>query len=325
MFEAEIRADSPRQWPQPGEVWSGVMVAKYGALILSVEAAFDRVLRSAPPISEAEQELDDQIKEMHRDLWSIWIHDDLEKLFALARQLPLSRGIEKKIDRIKSHLEDCDENWKSAQSLSVSDEEKYAAMISDPARRKLSFEIRALRQDIIDDLEEMNFYLLKQDHISLYESAEPLFGEEVFRRFGIANDDIAEAGKCLAMGRSTAAVFHLMRVTEAGLKALGKELGIPYAPSWESYTRQLDSLLDPANYKKLSADKLAKRDFYAEVLGDITAVKRAWRNPTMHIVRSFDAEQAKLIFEATRSLMQHLARELSADPSDVILTGQGGP
>ena len=105
-----------------------------------------------------------------------------------------------------------------------------------------------------------------------YLPKEPLFGAQVFDRFAIANDDIAEAGKCLALERGTATVFHLMRVMEVGLRALGKELGIPYAPSWESYIKQLESLLDGKNYDKLTAEQKAKRDFYRDVLGDLTSI-----------------------------------------------------
>ena len=58
-----------------------------------------------------------------------------------------------------------------------------------------------------------------------------LFGQEATTRF--ATEDMVDAGRCLAFGCGTAAVFHLMRVMEVGLKALSSELGIPYAPSWD--------------------------------------------------------------------------------------------
>jgi hypothetical protein len=329
------------QWPQPGRLWSWVMIAKYGAQILMLEAAFNYLLKDAPVVSEVEQELTDELKGLHRDMWPVFTAEaHLENVSTLVRSLPLS-GVEKKLERILSYWAECEgaltdsasdayghESAKQDEEAAINLDEEFLASrakIYDPPRKKLAHEVRALRQHVIDELEEMRFLLIAPEYLALYEPKSPLFGDDVFKRFSVANEDIAEAGKCLALGQGTAAVFHLMRVTEAGLRALGAELGVPYAPSWESYSKQLDTLLDPKNYNKLSDAQKAKRDFYRGVLGDIVAVKQAWRNPTMHIVSAFDVPQARLVFDATKSLMQHLAKELSADPSVVISTGQSSP
>ena len=47
-------------------------------------------------------------------------------------------------------------------------------------------------------------------------------------------------------------VFHLMRVMEAGLKATAGSLGIPYAPSWESYLKQIGGKLEIEWKKKIA-------------------------------------------------------------------------
>ena len=67
-----------------------------------------------------------------------------------------------------------------------------------------------------------------------------LFGEEVFRKFPGATDDIFEAGTCLALERGTACVMHLMRVVELGLKTLASALGIGSQNDWGSYLREID-------------------------------------------------------------------------------------
>jgi hypothetical protein len=50
--------------------------------------------------------------------------------------------------------------------------------------------------------------------------------QKVSVQFTSAADDIAEAGKCLSCGRSTACVMHLNRVVEVGLTALATALNI---------------------------------------------------------------------------------------------------
>jgi hypothetical protein len=46
------------------------------------------------------------------------------------------------------------------------------------------------------------------------------------RIWGMRAEDIAEAAKCLALGRTTACVFHLMRVMEMAVVRLGKKLKV---------------------------------------------------------------------------------------------------
>lgn len=172
------------------------------------------------------------------------------------------------------------------------------------------------------ELSTCRFYVLDPRLAALAGPKESGFGAVVEARFAVAIKDMYETGECLAFERGTAAVFHSMRVLEVGLKALGRELDINYAPSWEAYIRQLNDLLDGSRYGKLTPEQKAKRPFYQQVLGDLVSVKSAWRNPTMHIVRSYDVAEASAICEAVRVLMTHLATELTADPSTVISTGQ---
>jgi hypothetical protein len=59
-----------------------------------------------------------------------------------------------------------------------------------------------------------------------YLEQEKLFGDAVYENFPSARGDIRDAGNCLAAGLNTAAVFHLMRVVELGLRALAKKLHV---------------------------------------------------------------------------------------------------
>ena len=80
------------------------------------------------------------------------------------------------------------------------------------------------------------FLAVSSGDAKLYLAVLP-FGKEVGRAFPSADFDIWEATKCLALDRHTACVFHLMRVMELGLHALGKSLNDPTLdpktnPSW---------------------------------------------------------------------------------------------
>jgi hypothetical protein len=54
----------------------------------------------------------------------------------------------------------------------------------------------------------------------------PLFGSEVQHKFNTTSFEIDEAAKCLALGRPTACVFHLMRVMEIAVRAVARCLGV---------------------------------------------------------------------------------------------------
>lgn len=162
---------------------------------------------------------------------------------------------------------------------------------------------------LMDQLDLIQLFHVPPHMVDAYNNPMP-FGQAVFDRFPAANNDIASAGQCLALGQPTASVFHLMRVCEAGLIAVGLEAGIPYAPSWESYILQLNAKLKVPYKDKTKAWK-KKEPFLKEVLGDITAMKFAWRNPTMHIVNSYDMEQAQQIYLAVRSFMVTVSGRLA--------------
>lgn len=136
-----------------------------------------------------------------------------------------------------------------------------------------------------------------------------LFGEEVFKAFSSANDDIFEAGTCLALERGTACVMHLMRVVEAGLKALARKLEIGQQNDWGSYLRKIDEEL--ARRLKAAGKRTPDEQFYAEARLMLDSVRVAWRNPTMHIENSYAPERAEEILIAVRSLMRHLATNVS--------------
>lgn len=165
-------------------------------------------------------------------------------------------------------------------------------------------------QDILlrlqDELKSVSVYYIEREKTKYYEPAEPLFGEEVDARFPSAIDDIIDAGRCIALASGTASVFHSMRVMEVGLKALGHSLKIPYAPSWGSYIKQINSKIA---VKPRTKGIRWKKDepFYRDVVGDLTAVKLAWRNPTMHIVKRYSPDEAEEIFRAVRTFMNRLA------------------
>jgi hypothetical protein len=142
-----------------------------------------------------------------------------------------------------------------------------------------------------------------------YLTDKTLFGEEVFNAFPSANEDIAEAGACLALERGTACVMHLMRALEAPLRAFSVALGQGMQNDWGSYIRVINDELD--RRAKLSNKQASGQEFFSGAAVQYQEMKRAWRNPSMHLANSYSVERAEEIFITVRSFMRHLATKLS--------------
>jgi len=169
--------------------------------------------------------------------------------------------------------------------------------------------LKELRIRIFDELTERQFLYVPPERAKLY--TEPmLIGKEVNDRLPAAIDDIEEAGKCLALGRATACALHTMRILEVGLKALAAALNIPYAPSWESYLKQIGDNI-ALKHKNKTAKWRRDEKFYRDLSGDLLTIKQAWRNPTMHVDRKYSTEEAEQIFTAAKSFMVRLAEHFS--------------
>ncbi len=138
----------------------------------------------------------------------------------------------------------------------------------------------------------------------------PLFGDEVHEKFCSARYDIAEAGKCLAVGRSTATVFHLMRVLEVALRSVYKCLGIEV--ELVGNARNWGIVLNRIRDERLTRERAGwpEGDFFQSVYARLDAIKDAWRNRTMHVESVYTEEEATTLFDNTRTFMQKLSARM---------------
>lgn len=153
-----------------------------------------------------------------------------------------------------------------------------------------------------DECTQLHFLCLSPQEIDYFMPVEPLFGNLVEDKMPQAIEDIAEAGKCLAIKRATAAVFHLMRVMEIGVQKFGDKLGVQLTDEkvWQV-------ILDGVNaeIKKLGKNQHAKD--CASISAHLYNVKLAWRNEAMHPKATYTLEEANGIFSAVRQFTNELA------------------
>ena len=153
--------------------------------------------------------------------------------------------------------------------------------------------------------------VLAADKAELLNPKTPIFGSVVREQFPKAKFEVDEAAKCLAFGRATATIFHLMRVMEIALGAIHSCLGIPIA--LQGVDRNWGKILGRINYevtKRSKGKAWAERDYFKEIYARLDAIKDAWRNQTMHVENVYTEQEAQILFDDTRALMEKIAARM---------------
>lgn len=174
--------------------------------------------------------------------------------------------------------------------------------------RNMQAAVADLHLRLNDELQHRKFLYVEEDIARYYES--PFEGwADVPDKFPSATFDVEEAGKCMALGRGTACVFHLTRVLELGLRALARVFDIPYAPSWEGYLKQIHAKIE-VKWQQKDPEWKKVEAFYKDVAGGLQTARYAWRNPTIHVAKKYTPEEATEIYRAVQGFMANLATQV---------------
>lgn len=220
--------------------------------------------------------------------------------------LILQRGAENE-DTLRQLAGSLGELQRETQRLGLGSVDKHISRIKekwfDGRITPTHHEVAELYNRLRDALEERLFVAVPTGMADLYRQQTPLFGEKVDDAFPLSSEDISEAGKCLALGRYTAAVFHLMRVVELGVRHFGDKLGITLTTekNWQPILDEINKAIKAMDHK------LPQTKAYAATSAHLYNVKIAWRNEVMHPKQTYTEEEARAVFTATRTFIRDLA------------------
>jgi hypothetical protein len=187
---------------------------------------------------------------------------------------------------------------------------------------KVESELRRVRETVQTDIALRKFVLIAEDR-AVYVDGNNLFGGEVANSFPSAAMDIQEAGNCLAVERTTAAVFHSMRAVETALRVLAKEAHLASdGPIERQQWGQIIGLLErriefmkkaPQTHWPSVEIKEAQVRFYTEAYIEFRSINDAWRKHVSHARADsfYSREQALSIFTHSGEFMRILARRIS--------------
>jgi hypothetical protein len=162
-----------------------------------------------------------------------------------------------------------------------------------------------------DEMSAKKVMFLPTHKVGYFNGTLNIFPTTVRDNFPSAEYDMDESCKCFALGRYTACVFHLMRIMEAGLNALGVSLGLSVAVNWNTALNEIEKEIRSRTVATHGAAWKNEEPFYAEAATHFRMVKNAWRNHTMHLKEHYDEERAKAVLNNVSDFMRHLATKLS--------------
>lgn len=192
----------------------------------------------------------------------------------------------------------------------------------------IATELRNVYEAVLFNTHDVKFLYVDKDRANYVDNPGALFEQDVREAFPNAVPDMKEAGNCLAADCNTAAVFHLMRVVEWGLRALAGHLGFTqmvakqkangrqiYAPveylEWERILNQLHDRVDERiEAMPRGPEKQAAQQFYYPLLQEIAGIRDAWRNHVMHARRDYLAQDADAVLKHVQRLMAKLATQV---------------
>jgi hypothetical protein len=112
-----------------------------------------------------------------------------------------------------------------------------------------------------------------------------------------------------------------MRIMEIGLRAMARSLGIPdptkgWERNWGSMLRAIKGAMDARIAANSVPWRPGDQEIFDEAYAQADSVRLAWRNPTMHVEKTYTDEKADDIYHLVRGYMRTLADRLdeNGDP-----------
>jgi hypothetical protein len=184
---------------------------------------------------------------------------------------------------------------------------------------ELKSSAKEIRSRLGDELSSVKLLAIDSNKRDYFAPALALFGPQFEAGFQSAGAfELDEAAKCFALSRPTAAVFHLMRLMEVGIRAVSRCLDIPdpTKPAERNWGKILQAVREDGIDKKWPkmADRMSgDGQFFESLYVSLDAVKNPWRNATMHVENKYTDDEAQHIFFAVKGFMKKIASRMDEE------------
>lgn len=185
--------------------------------------------------------------------------------------------------------------------------------------QQMGEELRVLRECIEADLEKHLFaFILPSKFEVMLTTANPPW-EEIVTQFPDAKMDVMHAGECYAFELNTACVYHLMRITEYGLRKIAKDVGVKltdkgkpmpveYA-TWDKVINGINTKIAATRSLPHGAKKSKRLQFYSNTAENCSYLRDLWRNDVAHARKDYNDGEAVGVFNRVKDFMHLLATQ----------------
>jgi hypothetical protein len=188
-----------------------------------------------------------------------------------------------------------------------------------PDASALAVEAKHTREILTYGMQKLKFVYIEPGKIPFVNN-EALLGGGVRNFFTEAAEDIRAAGNCLAVDCSTAAVFHLMRAAEFGLRRIARKLRVRLTHSgsrqplefadWEKVITGVKNSISKARTIPPGPKRQARLETYSDLADNCTYMKDIWRNNVSHARKGYNSAEATGVMERVRDFMDSGRRVL---------------
>jgi hypothetical protein len=229
------------------------------------------------------------------------------------------------VNATRNLLRELDNGLADCKALGLADAEKTLTRVRRAvatgkldASRLIGEAMRA-HDALVDDIDKRTYIYIPPE-LGKYVDQDALFGPLVAKKFPGLRTDIRAAANCVALDLGTAAVFHLMRAAEHGLRAVARKLSvklthkgrrqpIEYA-DWGTVINGIRSKIN--SLRALSAGPVRQRslDFYSDIADQREYMKDIWRNTISHTRQPYSAAEAERVMHRVENFMGRVATDL---------------
>lgn len=207
---------------------------------------------------------------------------------------------------------DCS-RWADRLATVITNENRVAPLTCVSVFEKLM----ALAASFKDTCETQLFFCVPSAKRHYYENSD-IFGPEFTKAFSAeAISEANEAGKCFALARWTACVFHLMRSAEYCLRYIAKRLKVSLTHKGSSHPVEFadwDKIITACKNEIAKARTLppgTKRqgilELYSDAADHCLFMKDIWRNNISHTRKPYIEAEALSVFERVRDFARFCA------------------
>jgi len=173
-----------------------------------------------------------------------------------------------------------------------------------------------LREAIESDLKKQHFVLIPSEKAKLLLEMQTRWSG-AWKTIPSCKTDTEEAVYCYCIDRHTASVFHLMRVSEHGLRRVAKKVGVKLTDkgkpqpiefaTWDKVINGIRGKITSAHSLPQGPRKSRKLKFYSDAADSCTYIRDIWRNEVSHTRKGYDEGEALAVLNRVNDFMNLLA------------------